>query len=70
MSDWRKEWKCDLGNGEFDHDWAIVHDWMGDPEVINGTRDCSFKRCRVCGEEAPLEGNEYYRSFPVFEDDY
>jgi hypothetical protein len=51
-------WICDLGNGEFDHDWRYVSDWMGDPDVINGTMDCSYKRCRVCGEEAPLAFGE------------
>lgn len=34
-----------------EHDWEIVHDWDGDPEVIGGTRDFSFYRCALCGEE-------------------
>ena len=54
-------WVCDLGDGTFDHDWEIISDWYGDPDVINGTADCSFKRCRVCGEEAELEPDDYLR---------
>jgi hypothetical protein len=33
------------------HDWRYVRDWYGDPNVPNGTADCSFLRCRICGEE-------------------
>ncbi len=64
-------WVCDLGDGEFDHDWEIVVDWDGDPEVINGTFDCSFKRCRQCGEEAPIEHGvaEARRLWPELIDD-
>lgn len=54
-------WVCDQGDGTFDHDWEIVSDWGGDPEVIGGTFDCSFKRCEQCGEEAPLEPGEIVR---------
>jgi hypothetical protein len=43
----------------FDHDWKYVRDWYGDPGVINGTADCSFWRCKRCGEEktdgAPID---------------
>lgn len=56
-----KGWVCDLGDGMFDHDWEFVSDWGGDPSVINGTFDCSFKRCRQCGEEANLTFEEYTR---------
>ena len=58
-----KGWVCDLGDGTFDHDWEFVSDWYGDPGVINGTADCSFKRCRQCGEEAPLETDEWKTSW-------
>src|ERR1017187_2378298 len=34
-----------------DHRWNFIRDWYGDPNVINGTADCSFWRCRKCGEE-------------------
>lgn len=44
-------WKCDLGNGEYDHDLRWVEDWGGDPEVVGGTFDCSRWVCRVCGAE-------------------
>ncbi len=43
-------WNCDLGNGEFDHDWQWISDWYGDPGVIGGTADCSYWECRVCSE--------------------
>ena len=52
------KWICDLGNGEFDHDWQYVSDWGGDPEVIGGTFDCSFKRCRICGVEEQIGPGE------------
>ena len=34
-----------------DHDAEWVSDWYGDPEVINGTADCSYWRCKRCGAE-------------------
>ncbi len=34
-----------------DHTWEFVRDWMGDPNVINGTADCSFWRCTKCETE-------------------
>lgn len=48
-------WDCADGTPEEDHDWEYVSDWYGDPGVINGTADCSFKRCRQCGKEADLQ---------------
>ena len=36
---------------ECDHDWRWVDDWYGDPDVINGTADCSRWRCRLCDAE-------------------
>lgn len=33
------------------HTWRFVADWYGDADVVNGTADCSFRRCMVCGEE-------------------
>jgi hypothetical protein len=36
------------------HDWEYVQDWMGNPGVINGTADCSYRACRVCGKEEPI----------------
>jgi hypothetical protein len=47
-----------------DHDWKWVSDWYGDPDVINGTEDCSCWRCKLCGEEdyerARPSDDEYY----------
>lgn len=34
--------------------WVFVKDWMGDPNVINGTTDCSFWRCKACDEEVEI----------------
>lgn len=50
-----------------DHEWKWISDWYGDPDVINGTADCSRWECELCGEtneemEAP-SGSD-------FEDDY
>jgi hypothetical protein len=45
------ETQCEIVNGEVDHDWKLVSDWGGDPNVIGGTFDCSYLECRVCGEE-------------------
>lgn len=36
---------------ECDHDWKWVHDWTGDPGVIGGTQDFSYRVCRTCGAE-------------------
>lgn len=30
------------------HDWRWVNGWYGDPNVINGTQDCSGWVCRLC----------------------
>ncbi len=51
-----------------DHKWEWVVDWYGDPNVINGTQDCSSWRCRKCDavdeeRERPSKGRnqEYER---------
>lgn len=44
---------------EDEHDWKIVHDWAGDPGVINGTYDINYKQCLLCGKEAALEDGDY-----------
>ncbi len=55
-----KKWQCDLGNGEFDHDWEVVHDWEGDPGVIGGTQDICYLRCRACGaEDYDIDPSDY-----------
>lgn len=33
---------------ECDHDWKWISDWYGDPDVINGTADCSRWECQKC----------------------
>lgn len=67
MSDTPKR-GCADGTPDEDHDWEYISDWYGDPGVINGTADCSFKRCRVCGKEAPLDDDE--RASDFYEEDY
>lgn len=42
-----------------DHRWDFSHDWYGDPNVINGTADCSFWRCRKCGEEQTEQPDDW-----------
>ncbi len=34
-----------------DHDWQWIKDWYGDPNVVNGTVDCSHWRCKRCESE-------------------
>ncbi len=34
-----------------DHDWKWVSDWYGDPDVVNGTADCSHWQCTRCDSE-------------------
>ena len=41
------------------HQWNFVRDWYGDPNVINGTADCSFWRCRKCGEETNEQPDDW-----------
>ena len=36
---------------QIDHDWKWVSDWYGDPEVVNGTADCSHWKCTRCDSE-------------------
>lgn len=46
-----------------DHAWHFVRDWYGDPNVINGTADCSFYECKRCGlvqQEKPSDMIEEY----------
>ena len=48
-------WQCNLGNGQWDHDWQEKHDDSG--QVDGGPGDhWSWRECRVCGAiegEAP-----------------
>lgn len=48
-----RAWQCDLGNGDWDHDWQEKHDSAG--EVDGGPGDhWTWRECRVCGAiEAP-----------------
>jgi hypothetical protein len=46
---------CETDPGEFDHDFETVDDSF-DHEY--GTQQVIFKRCRVCGYERDLEGND------------
>jgi len=53
---------CEIGEGEFEHDWKWVSDWGGDPSVVNGTFDCSGWICKTCG--ATKDGDP-----PTYDDD-
>jgi hypothetical protein len=57
-------WDCKDGTEDEDHDWEYVSDWYGDPGVINGTADCSFKRCKQCGKESELEDGDEHLGEP------
>lgn len=54
---------CSDGEGGLDHDWKFISDWYGDPDVINGTADCSHYECNRCGEE------DHESDPPSFDDD-
>ncbi len=41
-------WKCDLGNGEWDHDWKEIHDSSGEVDGWPGDH-WTQRECRVCG---------------------
>ena len=50
-----RAWQCNLGNGEWDHDWQEKHDDAGEVDGIPGDH-WSWRECRVCGAiegEAP-----------------
>lgn len=55
-------WKCDLGNGQWDHDWQEMHDSAG--EVDGGPGDhWAWRECRECGAiESP--NNQAHRQPP------
>jgi len=42
------KWQCDLGNGEWDHDWVEKHDDAGEVDGFQGNH-WSWLECRVCG---------------------
>ena len=42
-----------------DHHWTFVRDWYGDPTIPYGTADCSFYRCKRCGEEQTERPDDY-----------
>lgn len=48
MSEYK--WDCKMGTPDEDHDWEWISDWYGDPDVINGTADCSRWECKACGK--------------------
>ena len=56
-------WDCADGTPDEDHDWEYISDWYGDPEVINGTCDIHYKRCRQCGKEAEWNGERPERDY-------
>jgi hypothetical protein len=50
-----------MSEEECDHDWKVIDDWEGDSDIPNGTRDFSYLRCRICGEENYELDPEDYR---------
>lgn len=44
------------------HKWRWTPNWYGDPNVINGTADCSDWRCQLCDAVStarrPTRGDE------------
>ncbi len=47
-----------------EHDMKWISDWYGDPDVINGTADCSRSECQLCNwidpnGEPPSEPDDF-----------
>jgi hypothetical protein len=41
------------------HVWRVIHDYEGDPGVINGIHTFTFRSCSRCGlEEDGVDGDE------------
>lgn len=45
-------WQCDLGDGEWDHDWKETHESSGELDGAPGEQ-WSTTECRVCGAVKP-----------------
>lgn len=60
-------WDCADGTPDEDHDWKVIHDWAGDPGVINGTYDIRYMKCEQCGKEKDCPAN--YTEPDYYEDD-
>ena len=37
---------------ECDHNWKYIKDWYGNPDIPNGTVDCSHWYCDKCDTES------------------
>ena len=44
---------------ECQHAWRKGTDWMGDPDVPNGTFSWSIWQCTKCGDETTQEPDDY-----------
>lgn len=45
------------------HDWEFVNDWYGNPDVPNGTMDCSYYYCPLCDTEQTDTPEGYEQPF-------
>lgn len=50
-----------------EHSWVYHSDWEGDPSVPNGTRDCSFWTCSLCGDEVHEKPEDLEPDEPDYE---
>lgn len=41
------------------HSWKLIRDWYGSTDVINGTMDCSYWRCRRCDAEVSEQPDDW-----------
>lgn len=62
------KWDCADGTPEEDHDWKVISDWYGDPDVINGTQTFYIKRCRQCGKEVDATDDDIRDAYAEDED--
>lgn len=51
-----------------EHDWTYISDWGGNPDIPNGTFDCSHYECTKCGEQQDDMPEGFEHDFP--EPDY
>jgi hypothetical protein len=52
---------------ECDHEWEFRSDWGGNPDIPNGTFDCSNWHCPKCDTETESQPDDWE---PPFDEPY
>jgi hypothetical protein len=42
-----------------DHKWEVVHDWIGDQNVVNGTQSFTYWRCKKCDDHTDQQPDDW-----------